>query len=92
MRIKKKVFWIVFLTGVLGTASFSAFASSDYDWEGFFYPQGDTLNTQIGGPFKSSEDCLRWVKSQAKTSKDTYECGKNCRKNAGFTTCQDIVY
>jgi len=63
-------------------------------WQGFYYPDGCLVcdNYIVSPKLKSAGDCVRWaegMKSNSNNPKDTWECGKNCRWEEGFSICKE---
>lgn len=73
----------------------------DDKWLGFYYPDGNDLQTyKVSRELKSVEECREWVEQmQSKYNpnndgSDDYECGKNCEESEtieDFYHCKETV-
>lgn len=66
------------------------------NWQGFYYPNGDTLVDMPSPVFSTKEQCLDWIlniKSKRDNPSDDYECGLNCRREPGrlVSVCEQTV-
>lgn len=74
-------------TAILFVAIMWLVNKNSASWMGFFYPNGDDLNTYVVSPntYDNVEDCRNWIYSMANNQDANgntyydYECGKNCK-------------
>ncbi|KKQ22016.1 MAG: K(+)-insensitive pyrophosphate-energized proton pump [Parcubacteria group bacterium GW2011_GWA2_37_10] len=88
--IKILIFIIIFLFVYFGYTLF--FEKVIY--RGLYYPNGCLVcdNYIVSPDLDSSEDCVRWaegLKSNSQNPNDTWECGKDCRWEGGFSICKE---
>lgn len=85
--------WFIVVIVIVITVAWYFFGNKE-KYQGFYYPNGClTCDNYIVSPeLKSAEDCVRWaegIKSNSNNSSDTWECGKNCRLESGFSICKE---
>ncbi len=91
MKKFKLSFLVILLLALSG-------CSNEERWEGFVYPDKGNLQIQRSpGEFKSLKDCenASWamLKSMDALQKGYFDCGKNCKSEAGFfdRTCEETI-
>ena len=66
-------------------------------WQGFYYPDGDTLVDYPSPIFTTKEQCLNWAysikKQRGGNPSDDFECGLNCKREPGriVSLCEKTV-
>lgn len=87
-----KAVQIIILVGLLVVIIFGASTLFEKDsYVGFYYPDANNLanNIQSLSSFETLEACRDWADAQTsihnpdRTNLDDYECGKNCKLQAG---------
>ena len=95
MAKKKKILLmsVVLIVGFLIGRS-TNFSSED-DWSGIYYPQGNLSGNAIYSPrFSSKEECIGWAINErglrpedtSVSPADLWECNKNCRLSPDYST------
>lgn len=63
------------------------------NWNGFFYPDRDNLNSYTVSPaFSDLSDCHDWIdkETEGKSGFD-FECGEDCHYNGDLYICKETV-